>query len=143
MEEKTKLTVKEALECFLERNDELIGESWDHLIAQTVESHDEALAELRRAIQRQHPECRVLIREDGTERDTVEDDEPEHSREDVEAAFRTMSYYGGGFAKALATAWHHADSNNRGKIERAWPGMVEEYVGMARQLKAQGRMVVS
>lgn len=40
---------------------------------------------------------------------------------------KTMETLGGGFVHNLAQAWTRADSYNRGRLEQAFPDMVERY----------------
>jgi hypothetical protein len=42
-------------------------------------------------------------------------------------AFINMQKHGGSFAKNLATAWFAADSQNKEKIQKNWPEMVNDY----------------
>jgi hypothetical protein len=42
-------------------------------------------------------------------------------------AFDEMENSGGGFASALANAWHRADSGNRAIIEKGWPHLIKRY----------------
>lgn len=42
-------------------------------------------------------------------------------------AFDEMENSGGGFASALANAWHRADSGNRIIIEKGWPHLIKRY----------------
>lgn len=50
---------------------------------------------------------------------------------------KAMEIYGGGFAKALAIAWQHADSINSRKLESAFPELVKQYIEMGMVLKEQ------
>jgi len=42
-----------------------------------------------------------------------------------------MRKYGGGFVKALAEAWSHAEADNSARLERAFPEYVEHYMALA------------
>jgi len=54
-------------------------------------------------------------------------------------AFRVMGTHGGGFASALSTAWLRADSDNRARIEAAFPELLDDYIRMAKHIEAQGK----
>jgi hypothetical protein len=41
--------------------------------------------------------------------------------------FESMRIYGGGFCRQLSQAWLVADLNNRARIERAFPHLLEDY----------------
>lgn len=43
---------------------------------------------------------------------------------------KAMKTYGGSFVKALAVAWEVADSENRKRLETAFPEIVEKYTKM-------------
>jgi len=50
----------------------------------------------------------------------------------TKAGIECMEKYGGSFVKALANAWHHADINNKKKLETTFP-YFEEYEQQARR----------
>lgn len=41
--------------------------------------------------------------------------------------FQVMQQYGGGFVSTLAAAWFRADPRNRGRIEDAFPHLLDAY----------------
>ena len=41
--------------------------------------------------------------------------------------FLAMERHGGGFCAALAQAWYKADTNNKRRIENAFPHLLEDY----------------
>ena len=50
---------------------------------------------------------------------------------------QAMKHYGGGFVKALANAWFHADEDNQRRIREAWPEYWGEYDSMAEMMRNQ------
>lgn len=50
---------------------------------------------------------------------------------------QAMRTYGGGFARALADAWMHADPENQARICLTWPELWAEYEDLARRAAAQ------
>jgi hypothetical protein len=55
------------------------------------------------------------------------------------AIVQAMHRFGGSFAKALATAFDHADPENFGRLQQAFPELWDEYIDTARVLAKQGR----
>lgn len=43
------------------------------------------------------------------------------------ATIKAMQTYGGGFVRALASAWQVADEQNSAKLEAAFPEYIEKY----------------
>jgi hypothetical protein len=51
-----------------------------------------------------------------------------YTSKEVYDAFHLMHEMGGGFARRLADAWFYADSENKWRIETAFPELVDKYV---------------
>lgn len=46
------------------------------------------------------------------------------------AAIKLMERIGGGFASALAVAWHRADASNSERLKKAFPELLSDYCEM-------------
>lgn len=49
------------------------------------------------------------------------------TREQLYYTFASMYRHGGGFCASLAQAWCKADPNNKRRIERAFPDLLEDF----------------
>jgi hypothetical protein len=57
---------------------------------------------------------------------------------ETELVVRAMETYGGGFLKALANAWRHADANNKHRLEAAFDDYFETYKQYVEKLPGAG-----